>query len=474
MQSACPVCVNAARARVRCAPCAGHARMFFRQKQSRKKVSAARTFCAAALVFPVLTQYSKVRKTQTEFFTGVYTVDITLQDFERAQQRLKGVLHHTELDLSATFSAMTGGNIYLKYENSQKTGSFKIRGASNKIAALVERGETGAVVASSAGNHAQGVAYAAHRFGIPATIVMPKTAPIAKAKATEGYGATVVLAGDCYDDAYARACEICEQEHATFLHPYNDPEVIAGQGTLGLEILGDLPTADVVIVPAGGGGLLAGVAACIKQINPRVQVIGVQAGVVASMYASRKAGKVTTVKDAATLADGIHVLTPGDLTFEMCQKYVDEIVTVSEDEIAAAILALLEVQKTVAEGAGATPVAAFMSGKVDTSKKTVCVVSGGNVDVTTLSRVITRGLTYTGRITTITTKLADRAGSLMNLLNVVSGTGANVVRIHHEREDVNSEVNACVVSMVLETRNSEHVQQIKDKLTEKGYSLLEA
>lgn len=193
--------------------------MFFRQKQSCKKVSAARTFCAAALVFPGLTQYSKVRKTQTEFFTGVYTVDITLQDFERAQQRLKGVLHHTELDLSATFSAMTGGNIYLKYENSQKTGSFKIRGASNKIAALVERGETGAVVASSAGNHAQGVAYAAHRFGIPATIVMPKTAPIAKAKATEGYGATVVLAGDCYDDAYAKAREICEQEHATFLHP---------------------------------------------------------------------------------------------------------------------------------------------------------------------------------------------------------------------------------------------------------------
>ena len=240
------------------------------------------------------------------------------------------------------------------------------------------------------------------------------------------------------------------------------------------EILEQLPEVEQVVVPIGGGGLISGVALAIKELKPSCKVIGVQAGVVASMYASRKAGKVTTVKDAATLADGIHVLTPGDLTFEMCQKYVDEIVTVSEDEIAAAILALLEVQKTVAEGAGATPVAAFMSGKVDTSKKTVCVVSGGNVDVTTLSRVITRGLTYTGRITTITTKLADRAGSLMNLLNVVSGTGANVVRIHHEREDVNSEVNACVVSMVLETRNSEHVQQIKDKLTEKGYSLLEA
>ena len=192
------------------------------------------------------------------------------------------------------------------------------------------------------------------------------------------------------------------------------------------------------------------------------------------MYASRQAGKVTTVPDAATLADGIHVLTPGSLTFEMCQKYVDEIVTVSEDEIAAAILALLEVQKTVAEGAGATPVAACMSGKVDTTKKTVCVVSGGNVDVTTLSRVITRGLTYGGRLATITTKLADRAGSLANLLNVVGGTGANVVRIHHEREDVNSEVNACVVSMVLETWNADHVQKIKDELTAKGYSLLDA
>ena len=261
---------------------------------------------------------------------------------------------------------------------------------------------------------------------------MPEGAPISKVEATRNYGAEVVLVPGVYDDA-AREAERLSKEHGyTFAHPFNDPYVIAGQG------------------------------------------IGVQAGVVASMYASRQAGKVTTVPDAATLADGIHVLTPGSLTFEMCQKYVDEIVTVSEDEIAAAILALLEVQKTVAEGAGATPVAACMSGKVDTTKKTVCVVSGGNVDVTTLSRVITRGLTYGGRLTTITTKLADRAGSLANLLNVVGGTGANVVRIHHEREDVNSEVNACVVSMVLETRNADHVQKIKDELTAKGYSLLDA
>ena len=361
-----------------------------------------------------------------------------------------------------------------KTENLQVTGSFKVRGAYYKISQLSAEERAKGVIACSAGNHAQGVALAATRMGIKSVVCMPDGAPIMKVESTKRLGAEVELVKGTYDDAHDRAVELQEQTGMTFIHPYDDELVIAGQGTIGLEILDQLPDVDAVIVPIGGGGLISGVALAIKELKPSCKVIGVQAGVVASMYASRKAGKVTTVKDAATLADGIHVLTPGDLTFEMCQKYVDEIVTVSEDEIAAAILALLEVQKTVAEGAGATPVAAFMSGKVDTSKKTVCVVSGGNVDVTTLSRVITRGLTYTGRITTITTKLADRAGSLMNLLNVVSGTGANVVRIHHEREDVNSEVNACVVSMVLETRNSEHVQQIKDKLTEKGYSLLEA
>ena len=448
--------------------------MFFRQKQSRKKVSAARTFCAAALVFPGLTQYSKVRKTQTEFFTGVYTVDITLQDFERAQQRLKGVLHHTELDLSATFSAMTGGNIYLKYENSQKTGSFKIRGASNKIAALVERGETGAVVASSAGNHAQGVAYAAHRFGIPATIVMPKTAPIAKAKATEGYGATVVLAGDCYDDAYAKAREICEQEHATFLHPYNDPEVIAGQGTLGLEILGDLPTADVVIVPAGGGGLLAGVAACIKQINPRVQVIGVQAAGAASMVESLEAGHILTLPSVHTIADGIQVKTPGDLTFEMCRQYVDKVVAVSENEIAGAILSVLEKQKLVAEGAGAVGIAAAMYGKVDLRGKTVCaLLSGGNVDVTMLERIITRGLAKAGRTANFATVLPDQPKTLATLLNIMSDMGVNVLEVNHERGNLKAPVGSCVVHLLVETRDALHVQQIYETLRAQGYPIME-
>ena len=397
---------------------------------------------------------------------------LTLDKIYHAAFVLKDVARKTDLIEAPKLSKDC--QLYLKTENLQATGSFKVRGAYYKISQLSPEESAKGVIACSAGNHAQGVALAATRMGIKSVVCMPDGAPIMKVESTKRLGAEVELVKGTYDDAHDRAVELQEQTGMTFIHPYDDELVIAGQGTIGLEILDQLPDVDAVIVPIGGGGLISGVAFAIKQLKPSCKVIGVQAGVVASMYASRQAGKVTTVPDAATLADGIHVLTPGSLTFEMCQKYVDEIVTVSEDEIAAAILALLEVQKTVAEGAGATPVAACMSGKVDTTKKTVCVVSGGNVDVTTLSRVITRGLTYGGRLTTITTKLADRAGSLANLLNVVGGTGANVVRIHHEREDVNSEVNACVVSMVLETRNADHVQKIKDELTAKGYSLLDA
>ena len=397
---------------------------------------------------------------------------LTMAMLHDAQRVLSGVINKTPV---IPGNGITDGcRLFLKADCLQKTGAFKLRGAYYKIATLSDEEKARGVIACSAGNHAQGVAFAARDMGIHAVICIPQGAPLSKIEATRSYGAEVVLVPGVYDDAYAEAIRLRDEKGYTFIHPFDDYSIMAGQGTIGLEILEQLPEVEQVVVPIGGGGLISGVAFAIKQLKPSCKVIGVQAGVVASMYASRQAGKVTTVPDAATLADGIHVLTPGSLTFEMCQKYVDEIVTVSEDEIAAAILALLEVQKTVAEGAGATPVAACMSGKVDTTKKTVCVVSGGNVDVTTLSRVITRGLTYGGRLTTITTKLADRAGSLANLLNVVGGTGANVVRIHHEREDVNSEVNACVVSMVLETRNADHVQKIKDELTAKGYSLLDA
>ena len=297
---------------------------------------------------------------------------VTLQMIQEAQESLKGIARKTPLENANRL----GENIYIKSENLQLTGAFKIRGAYNKIRSLTPEEASHGVIACSAGNHAQGIALSATKLGIKSVICMPEGAPISKVEATRNYGAEVVLVPGVYDDA-AREAERLSKEHGyTFAHPFNDPYVIAGQGTIGLEILEQLPEVEQVVVPIGGGGLISGVAFAIKQLKPSCKVIGVQAGVVASMYASRQAGKVTTVPDAATLADGIHVLTPGSLTFEMCQKYVDE--------IAAAILALLEVQKTVAEGAGATPVAACMSGKVDTTKKTVCVVSGGNVDVTGL------------------------------------------------------------------------------------------
>lgn len=445
--------------------------MFFRQKQSRKKVSAARTFCAAALVFPGLTQYSKVRKTQTEFFTGVYTVDITLQDFERAQQRLKGVLHHTELDLSATFSAMTGGNIYLKYENSQKTGSFKIRGASNKIAALVERGETGAVVASSAGNHAQGVAYAAHRFGIPATIVMPKTAPIAKAKATEGYGATVVLAGDCYDDAYAKAREICEQEHATFLHPYNDPEVIAGQGTLGLEILGDLPTAD-------GRHRAGRAAADCSPVWPRASSRSIPA---CRSSAYRPRARTRSRSRSAHTAmcrptppppspDGIAVKVPGDLTVPLIERYADDVVTVSDRDISEAVLLLMERCKQIVEPAGAAPVAAVLKGKVDVKgKNVVCLLSGGNIDVSFIQCIIEQGLVARSRRLRFTVTLLDRPGSLGKLLNDIAALGANILSVEHDRLTAGLNPNEIDVHVSCEVGDKAHGDRVRGQLIQSGY-----
>mgnify|MGYP002941826289 CR=1 FL=1 len=397
---------------------------------------------------------------------------LTLDKIYHAKFVLKQVARKT--DLIAATRLCPGTDLYLKTENLQVTGSFKVRGAYYKISQLSAEERAKGVIACSAGNHAQGVALAATRMGIKSVVCMPDGAPIMKVESTKRLGAEVELVKGTYDDAHDRAVELQEQTGMTFIHPYDDELVIAGQGTIGLEILDQLPDVDAVIVPIGGGGLISGVAFAIKSLRPEVKIYGVQAAGAPSMEHAFHDHKYETLDSAVTFADGIAVKTPGETTFDMVSQYVDEIVTVSEDEIAAAILALLEVQKTVAEGAGATPVAACMSGKVDTTKKTVCVVSGGNVDVTTLSRVITRGLTYGGRLATITTKLADRAGSLANLLNVVGGTGANVVRIHHEREDVNSEVNACVVSMVLETRNADHVQKIKDELTAKGYSLLDA
>ena len=395
---------------------------------------------------------------------------LTFEMIQEAKRALEGIARKTPLDPAPKF----GANVYIKSENLQLTGAFKLRGAYNKIRSLTPEERERGVIACSAGNHAQGIALSAAKLGIRSIICMPAGAPISKVEATRSYGAEVVLVPGVYDDA-AREAERLTQEHGyTFAHPFNDPCVIAGQGTIGLEILEQLPEVEQVVVPIGGGGLISGVAMAVKTLKPSCRVIGVQAAGAASMYASRRAGRPVELDGVATIADGIAVKKPGDLTFALCQKYVDEIVTVNEDEISSAILALMEVQKTVAEGAGATPVAAVMFGRVDTTQlKTVCLVSGGNVDVTTLSRIITRGLSKAGRLVELTTKVADKPGSLIRLLQIVADSGANIVRINHAREDRHSDVGACIVTMVVETRDQAHICQLEASLTEKGYFLLD-
>ena len=399
-------------------------------------------------------------------------MNIELRDIKNAAQRLRPILHHTELDLSSTFSRMTGGSIYLKCENRQKTGSFKIRGASNKIASLVEQGQVQSVVASSAGNHAQGVAYAAKKFGIPATIVMPESAPIAKVQATEGYGAKVVLSGSCYDDAYTKAREICDSEGATFLHPYNDVDVIAGQGTLGIEILGDLPTVDLILVPAGGGGLLSGVAAAVKQLNPRVKVFGVQAEGANAIARSFREKRLITTETASTIADGIAVKAPGDITVGIINQYVDDVVTVSDREISSAILLLMERCKQIVEPAGATSLAAALGGKIDVEgKNVVCLLSGGNIDVSFIQNIIEQGLVARNRRLKFIAKLIDRPGSLVQLLNVLAQAGANVLTVQHDKLMLGLNPNETYVRIACEVGGKAHGSIVMSELKNHGYQV---
>ena len=443
--------------------------MFFRQKQSRKKVSAARTFCAAALVFPGLTQYSKVRKTQTELFTGVYTVDITLQDFERAQQRLKGVLHHTELDLSATFSAMTGGNIYLKYENSQKTGSFKIRGASNKIAALVERGETGAVVASSAGNHAQGVAFAATRAGARSVVVMPETTPLIKVERTKHYGAEVVLHGDVYDEACDHALELAEREGYTFIHPFNDPVVATGQGTIAMEVVQELPLVDTILVPVGGGGLACGVATFAKLYNPKIRVVGVEPAGAPSLTAALEAGHPVRLPGANTIADGTAVLEVGDAVFPYLQANLDDVMTVPDEELIVAFLDMVENHKMIVENSGLLTVAALKHLPAE-NKRVVAILSGGNMDVITMSSVVQHGLIQRDRIFTVSVLLPDRPGMLVRVASVIAEQNGNVIKLEHN-QFVSTNRNAAVeLRVTIEAFGTDHKARIVDALEAAGFS----
>ena len=368
---------------------------------------------------------------------------------------------------------VSGTDLYLKTENLQVTGSFKVRGAYYKISQLSAEERAKGVIACSAGNHAQGVALAATRMGIKSVVCMPDGAPIMKVESTKRLGAEVELVKGTYDDAHDRAVELQEQTGMTFIHPYDDELVIAGQGTIGLEILDQLPDVDAVIVPIGGGGLISGVAFAIKSLRPEVKIYGVQAAGAPSMEHAFHDHKYETLDSAVTFADGIAVKTPGETTFDMVSQYVDEIVTVSEDEIAAAILALMENQKLVAEGAGATPVAAALFGKLPLAgKKTVCLISGGNIDVNILSRVITRGLVMSGRKTNLMIALEDKPGQLSLVSDIVSACGANVVSVHHDRSDANMAITSCFLKLGLETRDAAQIETIKQKLTEAGFKLV--
>ena len=362
-------------------------------------------------------------------------------------------------------------NLYVKCENLQKTGSFKLRGATYKISKLTDAEKAAGVIAASAGNHAQGVALSATNMGVKSVICMPAGAPLAKVEATKGYGAEVVLVPGAFDDAAAKAVELQKEFGYTFAHPYNDDYVMAGQGTIGLEIMEQAPDADCVIIPIGGGGIAAGIAYAIKNLKPECTVIGVQADEASAMVNSIRSGVLGTTATANTIADGCAVKAPGDKTFEVCKEYLDDVVSVSEEAIAIAMLALAEKGKVVSEGAGAMPTAAVMSGKVDASKykKIVCMVSGGNVDIGMQQKLFTKALTATGRMAEISTEVSDKAGNLARLLDLVSSTGANILEINHVRSHTQVGITSCVVRLTIETRDQAHKDAVYALLAEKGF-----
>ena len=387
-----------------------------------------------------------------------------------ARERLKGVIQRTNL---VEFKALSDerSKVYLKTEDLQNTGSFKVRGAYIKIASLSDDEKKAGVIASSAGNHAQGVALAARNFGVPATIVMPEGAPLSKVKATRELGAHVVLHGAVYDDAYQEAVRLQKENGMTFIHPFDDPLVIAGQGTIGLEIMDDLPDVNTIVVPVGGGGLASGVAAAVKMLHPEKKVIGVQAAGAAGMKASFEAGHVVALKSAKTIADGIAVKQPGEMTFALCREYLDEIVTVDDDEIAATILFLMEKGKMVAEGAGAASVAAIMNHKFDTDGKVAAVVSGGNIDVTMISRIIEKGMLRAGRMTKMRILMKDQPGQLEVVSRIISHEGANVMAVHHDRTDVDLDIRDAILEITMETQDREHAMRVIEALRREGFEV---
>ncbi len=396
---------------------------------------------------------------------------LDIQEIYKAARVLKDVARHTELIHAPKLNPEA--DIYIKPENLQLTGAFKLRGAYYKISQLTDEERKHGVIACSAGNHAQGVALAAARNGIKSLICLPAGAPISKVEATKSYGAEVCLVPGVYDDAYAKAIELQKEHGYTFVHPFDDPKVIAGQGTIGLEILEEMPDVEAVIVPIGGGGLISGIAFAIKTLRPDVKVYGVQSSGAPSMATSLQEGTIQHLANVSTIADGIAVKEPGVNTFDLCNRYVDKVVVVSDDEIAAAILALLEKQKMVSEGAGAVSVAAAMFNKVPIKgKKVVCLVSGGNIDVNTLNRVITRGLAKAGRNYTFIIDLVDKPGQLAEVCEVIARTGGNVLSVTHERINTSTEINGCTVRFDLETLDNEHIDRIRRELKDGGFKVM--
>ncbi|WP_254279496.1 threonine ammonia-lyase [Haloarcula marina] len=396
---------------------------------------------------------------------------LSFEDVLAAQDRVAETARHTPLDYSHTFSAMTGADVHLKLELFQRTGAFKIRGATNRIATLSAEQRENGVVTASAGNHAQGVALAATRIGVDSTIVMPQHAPNSKVKATRSYGGRVVLHGEDYDDAAEKAHEIEREEGRTYVHAFDDDYVMAGQGTIGLEIYEDLPSVDTVVVPIGGGGLISGIATALKGKDEDIRVIGVQAEGASSVVESLRKGHRIEREGVETIADGIATRTVGERTFEVIKDRVDEVVTVTDSEIAVALTTLLERSKTLAEGAGAVALAALVEGKFDYDEGETIVpaLCGGNIDLNTLTNVIMRGLVETGRYLKIRTVLKDRPGALEELVDVLSAQQTNIYAIEHDRTNRDVAMNDAEVELDLETRGPDHVEELLAALRDHGY-----
>lgn len=397
---------------------------------------------------------------------------LNVEDIKKAYENIKDSIKKTPLMECPTLDEITDSKVFLKLENLQRTGSFKVRGAINRIMNLTDEEKSHGVIASSAGNHAQGVALGAKAAGIKATIVMPETAPLSKVTATKSYGARVIQYGAYYDLAYQKALEVQEKENLVFLHPFNDEYVIAGQGTIGLEILNENPNIDIIFVQIGGGGLAAGIALYVKSINPNIKVYGVEASGAASMKKSLEAGHVICLDNCKTIADGIAVAKVGDKTFEIAQKYLDGVISVSENEIAQAILFLLEKSKVVSEGAGATALAGLLSGQVDVKGKNVCcIVSGGNIDINNIEKIVNKAQILQGRRMRLTIKLADSIGQVNRVTEILKNNNVNILFLTQTRYDLDLDINEQLLSIVVECRDENHASFVLNELLNEGFKV---